>query len=125
MNHKYLLDLFHGDENKMKEHIHFFTCNSDEEYGFDVRETWALDYAFFIWLYERLMCFSEVNNINLSYHTIKFDGETLTQQQCIDRMIKGCKIAILKDEDKYTDSDKKTVKDVAEIWAKVLPYMWW
>ena len=96
-----------------------------EEYGFDERETWGLDYTFYLWLYNRLKMYDEVNCINTDTHKFEYKGEELTQQDCIDRMIEGCKIAITKDSFKHTDEELEKVDDVAKIWAICINSMWW
>lgn len=97
-----------------------------EEYGFDERETWALDSAFYCWLYERLKMYLDVNCVNLTYHKFEYEGEELTQQECIDRMIHGCEIYFKqKDDWNISEEDQKAISDIAKIWAIVLPAMWW
>ena len=97
-----------------------------EEYGFDERETWALDLAFYYWLYERLKMYLDVNIADLTFHKFEYEGETLTQEECINRMLKGCEI-YFKDGEKWTlsEENQKAIDDVAKIWAIVLPAMWW
>lgn len=96
-----------------------------KEFGFDSRETWALELSFYCWLYERLMMFLDVNCIDLNFWKFEYEGEELTQQECIDRMIEGLKIALTKDDYDYTDEERKKVNGIAKIWAIVLPKMWW
>lgn len=98
-----------------------------EEYGFDERETWSLETAFYCWLYERLKMFLDVNCIDLTFHKFEYEGETLTQQECIDRMIKGCEVFFSLDDYQWsaTTEQQKIIEDVAKIWALVLPAMWW
>ena len=61
MNRKYLDDIGItdrwdtwglGDEEAVKEHQ-----KQQSVYGFDARETFSLDHAFYLWLYERLMMY--------------------------------------------------------------------
>ena len=94
-------------------------------YGFDERETWGMDFTFYCWLYERLMRFLDVANFDMNYHEFEYEGEVLTQKQCIDRMLEGLKIALTKNWTEQTDDDSKKVDDIAHIWALVLPAMWW
>lgn len=97
-----------------------------EEYGFDERETWALDSAFYCWLYERLKMYLDVNCVNLTYHKFEYDGEELTQEECINRMIYGCEIYFQQYNDwNISEENQKAIDDVAKIWAIVLPAMWW
>ena len=34
--------------------------------------------------------YRDVAYVNLSYHKFEYEGEMLTQEECINRMIKGC-----------------------------------
>ena len=132
--HKYFSDI----ENKECEHPSTWGAKDDSrsqiwyqerrKYGFDSRETWSLNTTFYIWLYERLMMYKEKANeiVDLTWHKFEYKGETLTQIECIDRMIEGCKIYIQNSYDYEIDKEKlEKVKEVAEIWALVLPVMWW
>ena len=96
------------------------------KYGFDSRETWSLDSTFYIWLYERLMMFKEKASkvVDLTFHKFEYKGETLTQIECIDRMIEGCKLFI-EDPDTQDEEKRKKINSVCEIWAIVIPAMWW
>jgi hypothetical protein len=64
--------------------------------------------------------------VDLTWHKFEYKGETLTQIECIDRMIEGCKVYIQNPYDFEVDKEKlEKVTEVAEIWAIVLPAMWW
>ncbi len=98
-----------------------------EIYGFDERETWNLDYSFYLWLYERLKMYLEISPVDLNFHTFKIGKEKLTQKECIERMIEGCAIRI-KDNRYFgelTEDEEKKIDDVLKIWAVVCPAMWW
>ena len=97
-----------------------------EIYGFDDRETWSLDCAFYCWLYERLKMYLDVNFVDLTYHKFEYEGDILTQAECIDRMLKGCEL-YFKHGDSWSvnEEDWKIISDVGKIWAIVLPAMWW
>ena len=62
--------------------------------------------------------------VDLTWHKFEYKGETLTQIECIDRMIEGCKLYIQDSEPEDKEKQEK-IKSVAEIWAMVLPAMWW
>lgn len=95
-------------------------------YGFDERETWALDFTFYCWLYERLKMYLDVNIIDLTFHKFEYEDETLTQEECINRMIKGCEVYFEEDGRwPISEENQKAMDDVAKIWAVVLPAMWW
>ena len=95
-------------------------------YGFDSRETYSLNYTFYVWLYEHLMMYKEkaIEVIDLEYHTIVFNGENLTQLECIDKMLEGCRLYI-KDCESTDKEVQRKIKEVVEIWSIILPYMWW
>lgn len=97
-----------------------------EIYGFDDRETWSLDFAFYCWLYERLKMYLEVNFVDLTFHKFEYEGEELTQEECINCMLKGCEL-YFKHEDSWniSEEDWKIIGDVTKIWAIVWPAMWW
>ena len=100
--------------------------NERRKYGFDSRETWNLNSVFYIWLYEHLMMYKEKASkiVDLEFYKFEYKGETLTQIECIDRMIEGCKLYIQDSETEDKEVQEK-IKSVAEIWALVLPAMWW
>ena len=100
--------------------------NERRKYGFDSRETWNLNSVFYIWSYEHLMMYKEKASkiVDLEFYKFEYKGETLTQIECIDRMIEGCKLYIQNDEP-YDKEIQEKIKSVVEIWAMVLPYMWW
>ena len=139
MKRKYLDDIGakdRPDQWKSKSHKRNRKWKKERSiYGFDERDTWNLDYTFYCWLYERLRMFLEVNNVDLEAITFLYKGETLTLQQCIDRMLEGLKIAITDDprfrvieidiDAQKQSRDEEKVKEVAEIWALVLSAMWW
>lgn len=96
-----------------------------ELYGFDERETWALNYSFYLWLYERLKRFVEVCCIDLNYHKFEYNGTKYTQRQMIDMMLERLEFSF---KPEYNDCDEKQFAYVSEIetmWAAVMPAMWW
>ena len=96
-----------------------------EIYGFDEKETWSMDFTFKLWLYERLSMYNEVNCVDTSFHKYEFKGETITFQECIDRMLDGLKIELTTDEYRRTDEQKEKVEDIVNIFALCLPSLWW
>lgn len=91
-----------------------------ETYGFDERETWNLDYTFFLWLYERAKMFLEIAGIDLNCHKFDFNSKEYTQKEMIELMLKRLEEYFDNSCD-YTD----TSCEIGEIWAKLLPAMWW
>lgn len=116
-------DTWYDDENDLERDVKFNTQRAI--YGFDERETWALDHSFYCWLYERLMMFLEVNNIDLEFHKFEYKGKEYTQKQLIDMMIVNLKFVLSKEFDEYNDEHMGIAKSISEIWSLVLPAMWW
>ena len=89
------------------------------KYGFDERETWSLDNTMNLLLYERLCRYKELaeNMIDLDFHTFEFKGETLTQRQCIDRMIEGLKLDLTLDMyDTIREDDEQIKEKIGDVW---------
>lgn len=96
-------------------------------YGFGHKECFGLDQTFYLWLYERLMMYLNDASgvVDLEYHTFEFEGEKYTQRQLIDRMLDDLRFIFSED---YNDTDPehyKREREIAQIWAVVLPAMWW
>lgn len=92
-----------------------------EKYGFDERETWDLDFTFFCWLYSRLKMFKEIDFIDLTFHKFNINGKTMTQEECIDKMIENCE-KIIKEKKLNL---KKEKDEVFDIWKACSNSMWW
>ncbi len=118
---QHFLEYVKGDSKRLNKF-----ANERRKYGFDSRETWSLDSTFYYWLYERLMMFKEKASeiVDLTFHKFEYKGETLTQIECIDRMIEGCRLFI-EDSDTNDKEKQEKIKSVCEIWAIVIPAMWW
>lgn len=97
------------------------------EYGFDERETWSLDSAFYLWLYERLKMYLEYASrvVDLDFHEFIFKGEKYTQKQLIDMMIERLENYFANKYDTESEEESSRLDEVVEIWALVLPAMWW
>lgn len=113
-----------------------------EIYGFDNRETWCLDAVFYMWLYERLKMYVEIGGqvVDLNFHKFDFKGKEYTQLELINMMIERLEYYFNEDTrdskiDEYrkqgmgiVEADNKAyepIKEIGEIWALVLPAMWW
>lgn len=97
------------------------------EYGFDERETWSLDSAFYLWLYERLKMYLEYASrmVDLDFHEFVYKGEKYTQRQLINMMIERLENYFANKYDTESEEESSRLDEVAEIWALVLPAMWW
>lgn len=93
-----------------------------DTYGFDERETWGLDFTFGIWLYTRVKMFKEVSSkiIKLDFNKFIIDDKEYTQLEIIDQILENTKIYLTSSDDNID----KLIKS-AELFAKVLPAMWW
>lgn len=93
------------------------------EYGFDERETWCMDVAFFQWLYERLRMYKEIGGevVNLDFHKFDVNGNEMTQLQIIDRMLELLPWQIKKDTWDQPDYGD----EICNLWRIVCPAMWW
>ena len=92
-------------------------------YGFDERETWSLETAFYLWLYERLKMYLEYTIVDLDFYKFEYKGKTYTQKQMIDMMIERLKEYLTDETDEK--SFEKYPNEICEIWALVLPVMCW
>lgn len=100
-----------------------------EEYGFDSRETWDLDYTIAVFLYSRLKMYKEKasNIIDLKFHIIEFEEKTYNQEEAIDfiiekigRYIKHTSIKIEEDEEIYNDYIR-----AIRMLAEIMSHLWW
>ena len=96
-----------------------------EKYGFDERDTYSMDITFYCWLLEHLMMYNEVNNLDLDKCPIKYNEQELTLQECINRMIDGCRIALTNSNYEFDSELKSKVDDVVNIWAVTIHTIWW
>ena len=92
-------------------------------YGFDERETWSLETAFYLWLYERLKMYLEYTIVDLDFYKFEYKGKTYTQKQMIDMMIERLEEYLTDETDEK--SFEKYPNEICEIWALVLPVMCW
>lgn len=121
--HEYGVNFIAGKDKRRKK-----WKKQQKKYGFDTRETWALDDIFAQWLYCRLKMYlkdaGEV--IDLSYWKVTYKDKVYTQEEAIKKMIKWLKF-YLKNADKEGKEEEAIEKRgrAAELWAIVLPYMSW
>ena len=131
MGHKYLeeleqyypVDTWGGEDDDRR----FAWAGEREVYGFDSRETWDLDHVFYLWLYEHLRMYQEKASeiVDLHYHKFTFKGEEFYQDELIDKMLERLRFYFSKKYDDWDVDDTEYVREVAELWAIVLPAMWW
>ena len=92
-----------------------------EQYGFDERETWNLDFTFFCWLYERLKKYKEVSPVDLSCKIVKVNNEEKTLEEWINLMISNSKDLILANI--YSEENVKLAEFTIEIFKKTIFYL--
>ena len=98
-----------------------------DTYGFDERETWDLQFTFFLWLYERLKMyvFAASPNIDLNHHRFVYNETSYTQQQMIDMMLERLEFYFSDKYQRYDQEQQPYIEEIAKLWATVLPAMWW
>ena len=96
-------------------------------YGFDNTETWNLDSAFYLWLYERLRRYVDIGGqvVNLHYHRFTFKDKEYFQDELIDMMIERIKYCFSEEYDEFNKEEYDYVHEIEQIWAIILPAMWW
>ena len=128
MAHKYLNDILPKGKSPYD-----FECDDEirnqkwkkeaEEYGFDERETWNLDFTFFCWLYERLKKYKEVSPADLSCKIVKVNDEEKTLEEWLDIMINNAESLILVDI--YSEEKIDLAEFTIEIFKQTIFYLWW
>lgn len=108
-------------------------------YGFDSRETWAIDYTFAAWLYEHLMLYKDIACVDLNYYKVNISTVTpndrynrttihTTIAEAIDIMCDYCKYFL-----QHYDSENEDILSLAyerikctiDIFQTTLYYLGW
>ena len=92
-----------------------------EQYGFDERETWNLDFTFFCWLYERLRKYKEVSPVDLTHKIVKVNNEEKNLEEWVNLMISNSKDLILANI--YSEENVKLAEFTIEIFKKTIFYL--
>jgi len=104
-------------------------AREQEIYGFDERETWALDRYFIEWLYSHLKMYLERADdvIDLEFYKFKFENKEYTQKEAILFIIDACENFLLTESECYEDymSVVKDVQNAIRLFADIFPAMWW
>jgi len=95
-----------------------------EEYGFDERDTWSLDYTIALLIYPRLKMYNEINCIDTSSHKFEFENNKYTEQECIDKILEGLKLYLTKNFDLTKEKDKK-IQDSMILLGIIWRSLWW
>ena len=126
MTHKYLddilpkgkspYDFYYDDEVRSQKWE-----SERQEFSFDEREMWLLDFTFFCWLYERLKKYKEVNHTDLTSKIIKVNNEEKNLEEWINLMISNSKDLILANI--YSEENVKLAEFTIEIFKKTIFYL--
>ena len=131
MKHEYLRELFSEEQRP-------FPYSEEDYHDFDARDTFSMNDTLVAWLYECLRYFQDEASkiVDFTFHKFIINDDELTQEQCIDRMVKDCKIVLLyngganfddfKEEEKYfKDVICPAKDDLFMVLSKVYWSMWW
>ena len=131
MEHAYLEEL----ENPYRIMSVFNTYDNRQErwkkqqeiYGFDDSDTWCLQASFYSWLYERLRMFVEIGGktVDLTYHKFGFKGGSYTQLEMIEMILERIRFYFSDEYDDFNADQMRYVEEIGELWAIILPAMWW
>jgi len=99
-----------------------------KDYGFDERECYCVYNIYAEWLYSHLMMYREKasRSVDLTYHTIEFEGKTYTQIEATDKIIKWIRYFLKNQSD--MDKEERSIEKLQKatrLWSELLPYTWW
>ncbi len=96
-------------------------------YGFDETETWNLNSTFYAWLYEHLRMYTDKANkiVNLHFHKFEWNGKEYYQDEIIDMILDHIRFFFSEDYDDFSEENIMYIEEIGELWALVLPAMWW
>ena len=126
MNHKYLNDIlpkgkspydfYYDDEVRSQKWE-----SERQEFSFDEREMWLLDFTFFCWLYEHLRKYREVSPVDLTSKIIKINDKEKSLEEWVNLMISNSKDLILANI--YSEENVKLAEFTIEIFKKTIFYL--
>ena len=126
MSHKYLenilpkgktpYDFYYDDEIRNQKWE-----KEREQFSFDEREMWLLDFTFFCWLYEHLKRYEEVNHTDLIHKIIKINDKEKSLEEWVNLMISNSKDLILANI--YSEENVKLAEFTIEIFKKTIFYL--
>ena len=156
MSHKYLKEInfdFNSDKtcipntDKIEKKRQKRFNKQRKKYGFDERETWAMDFTLACWLYERIRWYQDFAPIDTTFHkieipivtkikkdgTLKTKKKLVTQKKAMKEILAHTKFFL---ENQYgytpTDYDPALEKEAyahfeiaLKILQKLIYVMWW
>lgn len=119
------LPFYYEEDEKNKDRI----AKDIEEYGFSRRECYNLDFAFLVWLYERLVVYKRDAEpfVDLTYYKFNINGKEYTQIEAINEMI-SCLEFCLKDDtvsEQHDKEEREKIEFILEAFKEVFHAMWW
>ena len=126
MSHKYLDDILPKGKSPYNFYYYDEIRNQKwekerEQFSFDEREMWLLDFTFFCWLYERLKKYKEVNHTDLIHKIIKINDKEKSLEEWVNLMISNSKDLILANI--YSEENVKLAEFTIEIFKKTIFYL--
>jgi hypothetical protein len=110
-------------------------------YGFDSRETWAMDYTLATWLYEHLSWYRDNAPIDMTMYKFQVPAwnkkkkrpckkktMTLDQGQCIDTIIENLKFYIKNESapgPKVRVEAQERLQYALHLLAEIIGTLWW
>ena len=129
MTHQYLDEVMRNKPYFLEPSKEWKFWKQRRQYGFDQRETYALNDTFYCWLYERLRMYVDKASkiIDLEYHRFTWKGKEYTQLDLIRELLTHLEFYFKSTEDciLLNLEEEKIVREIGEIWAILLPAMWW
>lgn len=124
MRRKYLDDIGATDRPDLWD-----DCNEHKErrklYGFDGRELFDMQHSFYLWLYERLKMWTEIDPyIDQSLHEFLYNGKVYNQKELIQMMLERLEFYLSKDYSRSNKENFEYVSEVGDMWSIVMPTMW-
>lgn len=124
MRRKYLDDIGATDRPDLWD-----DCNEHKEqrklYGFDGRELFDMQHSFYLWLYERLKMWTEIDPyIDQSLHEFLYNGKVYNQKELIQMMLYRLDFYLSKDYSRSNKENFEYVSEVGDMWSIVMPTMW-
>lgn len=98
------------------------------KYGFDDRETWNLDFTFYLWAYEHLRMYVDRAEgiIDLDNHPVIYKGKEYSERGLINKLMDAIIDFSKIDFDYWEIEDKREYyREIGEMWAVLLPHLWW
>ena len=130
---------------KNKDHEYYFKefsfipypyCEKDFNYELNTKETFSLDMTILAYLYEHLVMYKEAASeiVDLNHYKFSINGDILTEEQCIDRMLDDIRVILSIDDSDYMSGEdfKKKDKiitekknDLFDVLKECFRALWW